>query len=51
MSTEPPDPDESLGTVVNPSEDGVTLDLSYYDETLDGIDGVRMPDPPAERNG
>ena len=39
-------PNESLGPLVNPKEDGITVDLEFYDETLEGVDGVVMPEPP-----
>jgi hypothetical protein len=42
------DTDESLGPIVNPKEDGITVDLEFYDEMLEGVEGVSMPDPPEE---
>lgn len=44
------EPEESLVTIVNPEEDGVTLELEFYDAMLEGVDGVQMPDPPARND-
>lgn len=32
--------------VVDPGETDVTVALAFYDETMDGVEGVSMPDPP-----
>lgn len=39
---------ESIATVVNPEADDLTLELEFFDETMEGVDGVSMPDPPEE---
>lgn len=31
--------------IINPEEDGVEVELEFYDETMEGIEGVSMPDP------
>lgn len=41
-------PTDSLATVVNPETDDLTIELDFYDETMEGVEGVTMPDPPEE---
>lgn len=41
-ATDPPD--DSVVTVVNPEEDDVTVELEFYDEAMEGVEGVSMPD-------
>ena len=41
-------PTKSLATVVNPETDDLTIELEFYDETMEGVEGVSMPDPPEE---
>ena len=41
-------PTKSLATVVNPETDNLTIVLEFYDETMAGVEGVTMPDPPEE---
>jgi hypothetical protein len=31
--------------VRNPEKDDIEVDLEFYDETMEGIEGVSMPDP------
>lgn len=42
------DPKKSLATVVNPETDDLTIELEFYDETMEGVEGVSMPDPPEQ---
>lgn len=42
-------PTKSLATVVNPETDNLTIELEFYDETMEGVEGVSMPDPPEEQ--
>lgn len=50
MATVDPDgtPDESIVTVINPETDDITVELEFYDETMEGVEGVTMPDPPTD---
>ena len=32
--------------IVNPEVDEIPVELAFYDETMDGVAGVTMPDPP-----
>lgn len=41
-------PTESIATVVNPEMDSLTIELEFYDETMEGVDGVTMPAPPED---
>jgi hypothetical protein len=36
---------DSVVTVVNPEEDDITVELEFYDEAMEGVEGVSMPDP------
>jgi len=47
MATTDPNnnPDDSIVTVVNPEKDDITVELEFYDEAMEGVDGVSMPDP------
>lgn len=38
--------DGSLVTTVHPEDDDVEMDLMFYEENLEGIDGISMPEPP-----
>lgn len=38
-------PNESIATVVNPETDDITVELEFYDETMEGVEGVIMPEP------
>ena len=39
------DPDTTSEKVVlNPEEDDIEVELEFYDETMEGIEGVSMPD-------
>ncbi|WP_166035610.1 hypothetical protein [Halorussus pelagicus] len=35
--------------IINPEKDGVEVELEFYDETMDGVEGVSMPDPNEEQ--
>jgi hypothetical protein len=37
--------EDSIVTVVNPEEDDITVELEFYDETMEGVEGVSMPEP------
>lgn len=39
---------ESIVTIVNPETDDITIKLEFYDECMEGIEGVSMPNPPSE---
>lgn len=41
-------PTDSIGTVINPEADGIEIELEFYDETMEGVDNVTMPDPPSD---
>lgn len=36
---------DSIVTIVNPEEDDITVELEFYDEMMEGVAGVEMPDP------
>ena len=38
--------DDCIVTVVNPEKDDIKVELEFYDEAMEGVDGVSMPDPP-----
>lgn len=40
------EPPHSFVRVVNPEWDGMAIELEFYDETMEGVDGVTMPEPP-----
>lgn len=40
--------DESIVTIINPEEDDIDIELEFYDETMEGVDGVTMPSRPEE---
>lgn len=31
--------DDSIVTIINPKEDGMTLELEFYDEMMEGVEG------------
>lgn len=35
-------------SVLNPEKDDVEVDLEFYDETMEGVEGVSMPEPNGE---
>lgn len=41
-------PTESIATIINPETDGLSIELEFYDATMEGVDGVTMPDPPED---
>lgn len=41
--------EDSIVIIVNPEEDDVTVELEFYDEAMEGVDGVRMPYPPSDQ--
>lgn len=42
----PEEPPRSFVRIVNPETDEIPIELEFYDETMEGVDGVTMPDPP-----
>jgi hypothetical protein len=41
--------DTSRKGIINPEKDGVEVELEFYDGTMEGVEGVSMPDPSEER--
>ncbi|WP_276301033.1 hypothetical protein [Halorussus lipolyticus] len=35
----------SQKSVLNPEKDDIEVELEFYDETMEGVEGVSMPDP------
>lgn len=36
---------ETIGTVINPEEDDIHIELEFYDPVMEGVENVTMPDP------
>jgi DNA (cytosine-5)-methyltransferase 1 len=37
--------EQKLKNILNPEEDDITVELEFYDEAMEGVEGVSMPDP------
>ena len=45
----PKEPPQSFVRIINPETDEIPIKLEFYDETMESVDGVTMPDPPESK--